>query len=311
MTWFKVDDKSSFHRKIVDVGNEAWGAFCRAGAWSAEHLQNGRVPWSVALAIAPKPIWARLFSVRLCDPIDDAEFQIHDYLDWNPSREEVLKVRELRAASGRAGGKQRQAKRQAVAKQTPDPLPSKPQANAQTKINPVPVPVPIREEEDARAPAQESPYDLAWRLWTELWPGRYGERYVRGTDTGQRGDDRTMQSIGAKAATYGAQAEAVLRCKLDHFFACSSPWVLSTRHSPRAFDSCWNDYPSTATPDPAASTDDDGELPERPDRTPEQIAERGRWMDEQAAKRKVERELRAKIEADLARGLAAIPGLKP
>ena len=312
MTWFKVDDKSSFHRKIVDAGNEAWGALCRAGAWSAEHLQDGRVPWSVALAIAPKSIWTRLFTVRLCDPIDDAEFQIHDYLDWNPSREEVLKVRDLRAASGRAGGKQRQAKRQAVAKQVLDPLPSKTEATLQAKIKPVPVPVPIREERDARAPAEESPYDLAWRVWTELWPGRWKETYQRGTDTGPKGDDRVMQRIGALAAGHGAQAEAVLRRKLVQFFAGGTPWVVEHRHPPRAFEADWNQFASTAPPEasrPADDDDDNDGVPQRT-KTPEEIAARARWMDEREANAKVLRAERAKIAADLERGLASI-GVKP
>jgi hypothetical protein len=219
-----------------------------------------------------------------------------------------MKVRELRAASGRAGGKQRQAKRQAVAKQPPEQLLSKPQATVQAKINPVPVPVPIREEEDARAPARESPYDLAWRVWTELWPGRWGEPYVRGTDTGPKGDDRKMQAIGAKAATSGARAEAELRSRLALFFADGSAWLVANRHPVRAFEADWNKYGSAAPPDPAAlaAGDDDCDgIPQRKP-TPEEVAERARWMDAREAQRKIQREAHAKVSADLARNLAAI-----
>ena len=43
MSWFRIDDKSAFHRKVLKAGNEAWGAICRAGAVSAGEGTDGRV----------------------------------------------------------------------------------------------------------------------------------------------------------------------------------------------------------------------------------------------------------------------------
>lgn len=60
MTWFKIDDRSHHNPKVLAAGNEAWGAFCRAGAWSAENLTDGAVPSAVASIIAPKKIWKKL-----------------------------------------------------------------------------------------------------------------------------------------------------------------------------------------------------------------------------------------------------------
>jgi len=150
MTWFKIDDKSTFHAKIVDAGNEAWGAVCRAGAWSSERLTDGRVPWPIALAIASRSVWNRAFKAGLCDAVGDGEFQIHDYLDWNPSRDEVLRLRALRSDSGRTGGKRRHAKPKAAVK----PLLKQVPTNGEAKINPDPDPdpVPKEEEEAARLP---------------------------------------------------------------------------------------------------------------------------------------------------------------
>jgi hypothetical protein len=162
---------------------------------------------------------------------------------------------------------------------------------------------------DSRERNRDSPYDLAWRVWTELWPGRWGEAYVRGTDTGPLGDDRKMQAIGAKAATHGAKAEAELRSRLARFFADGGAWLVANHHPVRAFEADWNKYGNAAPPAPEALTDDDDELPPpppAPEKTAEQCAERARWMDAQNAQRKIDRERRAKIDADLARGLAAI-----
>lgn len=129
MTWFRLDDNSAFHRKVVAAGNEAWGACCRAGAWSADHLADGRIPWAIALTIAPRRVWDRLLKTGLCEGADLDGFVIHDYLDRNPSRDEVLSIRQHRAKAGSNGGKQRAsnclalASDVAQAKRNPDPDP--------------------------------------------------------------------------------------------------------------------------------------------------------------------------------------------
>ena len=42
MVWFLVDDNVTFHKKVMDAGNAAFGAWTRAGAWSAANLTNAR-----------------------------------------------------------------------------------------------------------------------------------------------------------------------------------------------------------------------------------------------------------------------------
>jgi hypothetical protein len=168
MTWFKIDDKSTFHKKIVDAGNEAWGAFCRAGAWSSERLTDGRIPWPIANTIASRAVWARAFKAGLCDPIDDGEFQLHDYLHWNPSREEVLRLRTLRSESGRTGGKRRQAKREAPPKPVLKQVPKPTLSNAQANFNPDPDPDP-RDRERAHTPRVD-PEFVAIRDRIRRWP---------------------------------------------------------------------------------------------------------------------------------------------
>lgn len=98
MTWFRVDDQSAFHAKVLKAGNEAWGAVCRAGAWSSAQLTDGFVPEHVALQIGSRELWCRARDagengqVGLVEEVPNG-WQIHDYLDWNPSAKVVKKQR--------------------------------------------------------------------------------------------------------------------------------------------------------------------------------------------------------------------------
>lgn len=89
MSWFRIDDKSAFHRKVLKAGNEAWGAICRAGAVSAGEGTDGIVTVETMEAIAPMRVWDRAVKAGLVDKIDDSSYQLHDYLQWNESAAEV------------------------------------------------------------------------------------------------------------------------------------------------------------------------------------------------------------------------------
>lgn len=93
MSWFKVDDNSAFNAKVLAAGNEAWGAFCRVGAWCAQQLTDGRFSRAIAVTIAPMRVWERLKEVGLVDPLENGEMEMHDYLQRNPSKEQVLRER--------------------------------------------------------------------------------------------------------------------------------------------------------------------------------------------------------------------------
>ncbi len=71
MAWFRLEGRGAFHRKVVAAGNAAYGAWCRAGQWSAYHLTDGAIPRAVALTIASARIWDRLVEVRLCEVTPD------------------------------------------------------------------------------------------------------------------------------------------------------------------------------------------------------------------------------------------------
>jgi hypothetical protein len=164
MSWFKLDDKSTFHRKVVAVGNAAWGAFCRLGTHSSDQGADGFVSSEVARLIAAEDELARLETVGLLERCQGG-YSLHDFLKYNPSAKEVAKTRKQRASAGSAGGSKRQANAKRVLEQRPSnaqaeakQTPGAPNESAQAKVNPVPTrpvpsrPVPTHGGESALAP---------------------------------------------------------------------------------------------------------------------------------------------------------------
>jgi hypothetical protein len=155
MPWFKICEKSAFHAKIVTVGNRAWGALCRAGAWSSDQLTDGLIPPAIMESIDGDPaIWERLVLIGLMDRDEAGGMRIHDFLDYNPSAAEVRETNALRAAAGRKGGK-RKAEALALARhglqQTPSNGSSQSPSPDVAKSYPVTVPVTVPEREETES----------------------------------------------------------------------------------------------------------------------------------------------------------------
>lgn len=160
MAWFRLEGRGAFHHKVLAAGNEAYGAWCRAGQWSSDQLTDGFVPAAVAEQIAKAKVWAKLVEARLVHE-DDGGYRIHDFLDWNPSseqeREKREAMREKRREAGKIGGKRSgEARRgEANAKQTGSTDEANPkqsasrsgEANAKQNEAPNPNPNPISEDQ--------------------------------------------------------------------------------------------------------------------------------------------------------------------
>lgn len=105
MSWVRVDDNITFHRKVVHCGNEAFGAWMRMVAWSANHLTDGAIPKRIALLIAEKEkVVDLLVEVGLLELAEDG-FAVHDYHEHNPKSADVKAKRRAeseRKAAGRA-----------------------------------------------------------------------------------------------------------------------------------------------------------------------------------------------------------------
>ena len=153
MSWVKFDDQATFHAKVIQAGNEVAGAWFRMTCWCSAHLTDGFLPEHVANLIAGRPEVVR--AAVAAGLLDDAPggVRVHDYLDHNPSRDEVLKRREAertrKSSEGKRGGRAPKTLRSDSAR---NPAGSPPPSERIPKPRPDPDPDP-KKRERARASA--------------------------------------------------------------------------------------------------------------------------------------------------------------
>lgn len=97
MMWLRIDDQFSDHPKLVRAGDlAAWLHVCGL-CYCARHLTDGLIPLGQAerMDYSGERI-ERLVSAGLWEKTEDG-YLVHDYLDYNPSRAEVLASREANA----------------------------------------------------------------------------------------------------------------------------------------------------------------------------------------------------------------------
>ncbi len=93
MAWVKIDDGFIDHPKIARLSDRAFRVHIRALCYSAQHLTDGFLPASVF-----DPVLNRMqrASRELRDglwTIVPGGYQVHDYLHYNPSKNQVLQRR--------------------------------------------------------------------------------------------------------------------------------------------------------------------------------------------------------------------------
>jgi hypothetical protein len=95
--WLKVDDRVRTHPKTVKAGPAAaWFWFCGI-CYCREHLTDGFIGDGMIQSLAPGVTNGRKLAERLVDAglwhRTEGGFQVHDFLDWNPTRASVLEKR--------------------------------------------------------------------------------------------------------------------------------------------------------------------------------------------------------------------------
>ncbi|MEU3851770.1 hypothetical protein [Streptomyces sp. NPDC029554] len=100
MPWVKLDDRFPSHRKVALLTDRAFRLHVSAICWCSENLTDGRITDRelplVAKVRGVKATAQQLQKAGLWDRIDGG-WEIHDYLDFNPSREQVLAERKKNA----------------------------------------------------------------------------------------------------------------------------------------------------------------------------------------------------------------------
>lgn len=124
MTWAKLDDQFPSHPKIVRVGPEAaWLHVC-AICYCARYLTDGFVPKEAVPTLStlrqPLRLADRLVEERVWRDRGD-QYELHDFLDYNPSREHVENERRLARERRGNGARGSPDVRANVADPVPDP----------------------------------------------------------------------------------------------------------------------------------------------------------------------------------------------
>jgi len=100
MSWIKIDDNFYDHPKTMAAGLAANGLLIRMLGYSARHLTDGVVP---AVFVIAQDKTGRAIRALICANAvtagADGSYTIHDYLDYNPSKVEVLAGRKKRSDS--------------------------------------------------------------------------------------------------------------------------------------------------------------------------------------------------------------------
>lgn len=202
MAWIKLDDNWMDHPKIIRAGRDARDMWLASITWCAKHLTDGYFPKNLlpqlavmaGIDVANCQSFANvLLEVCLWDASGD-QYIVHDYLDYNPSKEQATATKEARKQAGMAGGKQKASKMASkiVAKACPVPVPlpvpqesdsikfaiegerAFPDADAGTWEAPPPPPPAVPEDYDSYTPRQalEVPEIQTFREATGRMPGR-------------------------------------------------------------------------------------------------------------------------------------------
>lgn len=100
MPWVKLDDRFPSHRKIALLSDRAFRLHISAICWCSENLTDGRITDRELALVAHirglKATAKQLEDAGLWDRTDDG-WAIHDFLDYNPSREQVIAERKKNA----------------------------------------------------------------------------------------------------------------------------------------------------------------------------------------------------------------------
>lgn len=228
MPWVRLDEQFARNPKVLMAGPLGMAMQVAALCYCNEYLTDGFVPRSVANTLLDFEglafVWTHNDIFGGGDDVEAAMvvkmlveagvwdeapggYQIHDYLEYQPSKAEVLAQREQRVEAGRQGGL---AKAKRGAKQTASEvlseMPSKTSSKTLAKSYPVPVP----DLEEAKASSRkglrdsEDPDQINRDgIWTAL-EDLFGKATTR-TERSLRG--RLVKSLTEADATYTAVKE--------------------------------------------------------------------------------------------------------
>jgi hypothetical protein len=170
MTWGKVDDNLAFHPKVIAAGNEAMGLWVRSLSWSSQQLTDGIIPDAIISALHGEASAHILVAAGLWHEVDGG-YEFNDWVDYQPTREQVLAERHATRERSRA------ARAKASAARNVTDVTERPAASTDTATRrPSRIPPSFSIKKEMRDWAQtELPYfdvDKETLVFVDYWTGK-------------------------------------------------------------------------------------------------------------------------------------------
>lgn len=143
MSWVKLDDRFFDNPKVAALSDAAQLAYLKAVTYCARELTDGFVPLKKAKEYGSPRVIKEL--VPGLWELAEGGFRVHDYLQYNPTRAQVLGEREA-------------AKRRMSGRSSPEIRPNIPR-NSEAPVKPDPLPIP---DPDSSLPQPEPSAESAW-----------------------------------------------------------------------------------------------------------------------------------------------------
>ena len=112
VAWARIDDHYFSNPKVIEAGPEGRLLHLASIVYAAGHT-GGNIPPSVLPLLAVhcgikriKPVVDRLVALNLWEPLPDADgWQIHDYTDFNPDKDDKAERKAAQSVINRENGR--------------------------------------------------------------------------------------------------------------------------------------------------------------------------------------------------------------
>lgn len=105
-SFIRLDHGYDEHPKVIPLTDAAFRAHIEATCWSSRNESDGCIAKAVARKKWRPKVLAELVAARLLEDVGDA-YEVHDYLDFQRSKEEINAYREARGKVGNLGNHKR------------------------------------------------------------------------------------------------------------------------------------------------------------------------------------------------------------
>ncbi len=104
MPWLKIDDVFTEHPKVLSLSDAAFRVHVHALCYCVRLKTDGVVTQAALRSLRGTPSLAKQLVDASCWELHDEGWLVHDFLEYNPSREQLEAERERKQEAGRRGG---------------------------------------------------------------------------------------------------------------------------------------------------------------------------------------------------------------